>query len=175
MNSPFANIYLALQQLVLAQVTDIVYIDQDLGQLRLDRTATTRPAVQFPCLLIDYEDFSFENMGNLVQNAEGIIVFRLGFAPYSSSTATTPPDNLQRAISYFDIEWALHKALQGYSPGNDYGRLTRVSSGMQKRHDLLRVRELRYRIAFQDYSAKVALQYVPAAMVTTVQEITPAG
>ncbi len=164
MNSPFANIFLSLQQQVQAQVPAIVYIDQDMGQLYTDRS-NTRPQVAWPCLLIDFENFKFGNMGTDVQTAEGTILLRLGFAPSSSSTATTPGAYTQKAISYYDIEWALHKALQGYSPGTDVGSLTRTSTITQRRTDTIRVRELRYSIAFQDYSAKPALQTVAATII----------
>src|ERR1700761_3055215 len=139
MNSPFANIFLALQTQVQAQVPDIVYIDQELGQLKTDKTIA-RPPVQFPCLLVDFEDFGFENIGDLVQSAEGTVVLRLGFAPYSSTTATTPAAYTQKALNYYDIEWALHKVLQGWSPGDSYGHLTRIATCTQKRTDTLRVR-----------------------------------
>ncbi len=167
MNSPFANIFTALQQQVQAQVPDIIYIDQDLGQLRTDKT-NTRPPVQWPCLLIDFEDFNFADMGSLVQSAEGTVVLRLGFAPYSSSAATTPTTYVQKAIGYYDVEWALHKALQGWAPGTSYGSLTRIATATQKRTDTIRVRELRYRIAFQDYSTKPVQQTVAANIVVGV-------
>lgn len=168
MNSPFANIFLALQQLVQAQVTDIVYIDQDLGQLQPGKN-TTRPAVQFPCLLIDFDDFNYQDMGNLVQSVEGTVVLKLGFAPYSNSSSSTPGTYVQKAIGYYDIEWALHKALQGWSPGADYGSLIRSHTYTLKRTDNIRVREIRYRIAFQDFSTKPVLQNVAATLVPTLE------
>jgi len=164
MNSPFANIFLTLQQQVQEQVPAILYIDQDLGQLNTDRS-NTRPQVAWPCLLIDFEGFTFGNMGAGVQTAEGTICLKLGFAPASSSSGITPGTYTQKAIGYYDIEWALHKALQDYSPGADVGALARTSATTQKRSDTIRVRELRYSIAFQDYSPKPALQTVSATII----------
>lgn len=163
MNSPFANIFRSLQQYVQTNVSAIRYIDQDLGQLK----SGARPPVSWPCLLIDFEDFSFDNMGSNVQTAKGIVTLRLGFAPYSPTSQATPTPYQQQAIAYYDIEWALHKALQGWAPGNDYGSLCRTSATTQKRTDAYRVRELRYSIAFEDYSTKPAQQYAPATLAVT--------
>jgi hypothetical protein len=161
MDSPFANIFLAIQQRIQATVSAIAYINQDLGQLK----ASTRPPVSWPCVLVDFEDFSFDNLAENVQTAKGIVVLRLGFAPHSSSSQVTPGTYLQKAIGYYDIEWQLHKAVQGWAPGNDYGSLCRTSAITQKRTDNYRVRELRYSMAFEDYSTKWQQQYAPATLV----------
>lgn len=165
MNSPFANIFLAIQQRIQTGVSTITYIDQDLDQLK----ASARPPVSWPCLLIDFEDFNFDNMGANVQTARGTVVLRLGFAPYSNSSQATPSVYLQQALGYYDIEWALHKIIQGWSPGDDYGCLIRTSVTTQKRTDNYRVRELRYSIAFEDYSTLSQPLIVPATIVVTDQ------
>ncbi len=161
MNSPFANIFLAIQQQIQTNVATIKYIDQDLGQLKTG----TRPPVAWPCVLIDFEDFNFENLGENVQTAKGTVVLRLGFAPYSNSSQVTPSTYLQQAIGYYDIEWALHKTIQGWAPGDDFGSMIRTSTSTQKRTDNYRVRELRYSIAFEDYSTKPGQQYTSATIV----------
>ena len=167
MNAPFANIFLSLQEHIQASVAAIKYIDQDLGQLK----SGTRPPIAWPCVLIDFEDFNFENLGENVQTARGIITLRLGFAPHSGSSQATPSPYQQQAIGYYDLEWSLHKALQGWPPGDDYGHLSRISATTQKRTDAYRVRELRYSIAFEDYSAKYQRQFAPATLVITDQII----
>ena len=165
MNSPFANIFLALQAYIQANVPSIKYIDQDLGQLK----TASRPPVAWPCVLIDFEDFSFENMGNNVQTASGVVALRLGFSPYSNSSQATPTTYLQQAISYYDLEWALHKAIQGWAPGTDYGHMVRISATTQKRSDSYRVRELRYSLAFEDYSTKPGQTFAAPALAVTDQ------
>ena len=161
MNSPFANIFLSIQQHINDNVAAIKYIDQDLGQLK----AKVRIPVSWPCVLIDFENFRFRNLAENVQTAKGIIVLRLGFAPYSSSAAGTPSAYLEQALSYYDIEWNLHKAMQGWSPGDDFGSLIRISAITQDRTDNYRVRELRYKIAFEDYSTKWQQQYASVALM----------
>ena len=165
MNSPFASIFLALQSYVQASVPAIKYIDQDLGQLR----SGSKPPVSWPCVLVDFEEFTFGNMGDNVQTATGVVVLRPGCAPYSNSSQATPAGYLQQAISYYDLEWALHKAIQGWAPGDDFGHMVRISAATQKRSDNYRVRELRYSIAFEDYSTKPVQAYATPMLSVTDQ------
>ena len=165
MNSRFANIFLAIQQHIQSTVAAISYIDQDLGQLKNN----VRPPVSWPCVLVDFEDFAFENMGENVQIAKGTLVLRLGFAPYSNSSQVTPAPYLQQAIGYYDLEWSLHLAMQGWSPGDDFGSLIRTSATTQKRTDNYRIRELRYSISFEDYSTKNQLTMAPAVIIVNDQ------
>jgi len=172
MNSPFANLFLAVQQHIQDTVPAIVYIDQDLGQLKNNDKPSFRPAVSWPCVLIDFDDFSFQNLSENVQTVEGTVVLKLGFAPFSSSGQATPTTYKEKAIEYYDIEWNLNKTMQGWTPGNDYGYLSRSTSITEKRNDAIRVREIRYRIAFEDYSAANVIQYVPAAAVIAPEIVT---
>ena len=160
MNSPFANIFLAIQARIQNAVPAILYIDQELGQL-----SNTRPPVSWPCVLIDFEDFDFSGLAENVQTATGTVVLRLGFAPHSPSSSGTPVECIEQALLYYDIEWMLHKAIQGWRSGDAYGSMSRINAGTQKRSDSYRVREIRYSIAFEDYSTKRTLTYVPAEVV----------
>lgn len=155
MNSPFANLFMAIRQQIADNVSDIVFIDQDLGQLNIIGKNSGRLPVQFPCVLIDFEDFCFENLSNNVQTAKGNVVLKLGFATHSNSMQVTPDTVLQKALDYYYLEFLLHKFIQGWSPDdNCFGSLNRISSTVQKRSDNYRVREIRYSIAFDDYSTK---------------------
>ena len=161
MNSPFAQLLLALQERIKTAVPAVNYIDQDVGQL----SGKGRPPVQWPCVLIDFDNFRFKDLGEQVQTAQGTVVLRLGFAPHSPSNAATPEPYRQQAIGYYDVEWDLHRALHGWSPGADHGSLGRKSALTQVRTDAYRVRELRYKIAFDDRSTQRQLLYAPAALV----------
>ena len=163
MNSPFANIFQAISTQVQAAVTSITYIDQDLGQLR----SGSRPSVSWPCLLIDFEDFTFDNLSTNVQAAKGTVVMRLGFAPYSGTSGVVPATYAATALAYYDIEYALHLALQGWRPGDEYGSLCRTAATTQRRTDSYRVREIRYSIAWEDYSTKPQQLYAPATLTAT--------
>lgn len=164
MNAPFANIFLSIQERIKNNAPFIAHINQDLGQLK-----STRPPVSWPCVLIDFEDFNFENLSENVQTTTGNVVFRLGFAPHSNTSANTPAPFAEMALNYYDIEWQLHQLLHGWHPLKDTGALCRVSTATQKRTDNYRVREIRYSIAFEDYSTKRTLTYAPATLIVGEQ------
>ena len=82
MNSPVANIFLALQTQITTQVPSILYIDIDYDQLE----TADRPSVVFPCVLIDFLDWSFDDLTSLVQKGAGLIKLKLALNLYSSST-----------------------------------------------------------------------------------------
>ena len=164
MKSPFSDLFLAIQGRITANIRDIAYTDQDLGQL----AAKGRPPVSWPCALIDFEDFRFEELAENVQTASGIVVIRMGFAPHSNTSSISPKDYREMALGYYELEVQLHSALQGWSPdGNYFGHMQRISAATQRRTDTYRVRELRYSIAFEDYSTKWGQQKAPATLVIT--------
>ena len=164
MHSPFANLFDAILTRIAAEVPSIRYIDQELGQLK-----KARAPVSWPCLLIDFEDFHFDDLSEHVQMAKGIVTLQLGFAPYSPTAQSAPLENREQALGYYDIEWHLHKAIHGWQPGDEYGSFCRIAATTQRRSDNYRVREIRYSIAFEDYSTKRSLRYVPAEVVVTEQ------
>lgn len=166
MNSPFVNLFLSIRQQIIDNVPDIVYVDQDFGQLNGNK-AGMRPAVNFPCILIDFEDFNYKNLSNNVQTVFGIVVLKLGFAPHSPSMQTTPDAYLKKAINFYDLEYSINEILQGWFAGDAFGSLYRENVITQKRNDTIRVREIRYSIAFEDYST----QY-KAKMQNVLAEIT---
>ncbi len=159
-HSPFLDIFMAMRQRLIDTASTSLYINQDLGQLRNHH----RPPVTWPCVLIDFENFEYENLAENVQTAKGTIVIQLGFAPYSNSTQVTPEQYVQQAMLYYDMEMYLHQIFQGWSPIEMGGALMRTSVTTQRRNDNYRVRELRYSIAFEDYFTKRQLQMVPAEL-----------
>lgn len=123
----------------------------------------TRPAVSWPCLLIDMGGFDFSNMGEKAQTGEGELVLRLADDPYSATTNITPEQVRKKGLFFFELEFALHKALHGWSPGEESGSLIRRSSKPELREDKFRVREMRYRLSFEDYSTKIPYFAAPAS------------
>jgi hypothetical protein len=170
MNSPFANIFLAMQSHIKTDAAFIKHIDQDFGQLK-----APRPAVSWPCVLIDFEDFSFSALAENVQQATGIVVVRLAFPPYSSTSSATPAQYTEAALSYYDMEWQLHKLLQGWQPSNASGKLDRANTATQKRNDNYRVRELRYKLAFDDYSTRNTISYAPVSLTVAEEMVINAA
>ena len=170
MNSPFAQIFLALQ----TQITDILtplcpegatpYIDMDYGQLENKE----RPAVAFPCVLIDFTDWRFTDLSNLVQEASGNITMKLATNPYSGTSNIAPEDYKDDALNILELEYALYKGLEGKRPCTGIGVLGRIHYTSDNRRAGLKVRHITFSCSFQDYSAKRPMNLVatPPANIT---------
>lgn len=151
MTSLFAQLYLALQQQITANVPEIKWIDMDLGQLE---SYEERPAVQWPCVLIDFPAAQYSNNSDGVQWCEVNISIRLGFAPFSSTNHLTPDVSKENALQYFEIENKLYDALQGFTAGDCVQGLVRISAATERREDIYRVRELQFTTATEDDTAQ---------------------
>ena len=100
MNSVLGNLFLALQQRIKTNVPAVRWIDQDFGQIDF---VGERPQVSFPCVLFDFEDGSFEELGNLAQTGIMTVAVRLAFAPYSNSNHLTPTAYREKALQFYEI------------------------------------------------------------------------
>ena len=149
MNSPFSKLYLAIVERLTAKVPALKYIEQDFGQLQ---GYSNRPAVAFPCALVDFSKFNFDEIGNYHQIADGIVSINLGFALYSASSNITPLEFRKEPLMHYEIEWCIHKALHGWSPGDEFGKLTRVSVHSVNTPMAVRVRPISFKLSFEDYS-----------------------
>ena len=152
-----------MQERIHTEVPEIAIVDQDRGQLQ----TKGRPAVQWPCVLIDMGAFEYEHLGENIQMAEGIVCVLLGFAPNGPTASGTPEEYKEAALGYYELEWKLNKVLHGWSAGEEFGYLVRVSVTSQRRNDGYRVREIRYRVTFDDRSTQLGKTYVAVTPVIT--------
>lgn len=153
MVSLFAQLFLAIQDKIVADVPEIVWIDQDLGQLE---SYSVRPNVQFPCVLIDFPNTVYSNNGQQVQWADiGSISIRLGFAPYTSANSEAPDISKEDALNYYELEHKLYMALEGFDADGAVQPLNRISAQTENRDDTFRVRQLVFTTATEDDSAKI--------------------
>lgn len=151
LSSPHANLYNALVEKLKVAVPAIRYIEQDLSQLE---HYEIRPAVSWPCCLIDLEEFNFSNAGGVNnQLVEGIITLRIGLVKYTDSNNLVPENIRENALQFFEIEELVYKALHAWAP-NGFSKLTRLVSATEKRDDDIRVRILKFAISYTDTSAK---------------------
>lgn len=147
MTSPFATLLIALQERITSQVPAIRWVDQDFGQMEVEQ-----PPVSFPCCLIDFDTFKFEDNGEAEQFADGLVTLRLGFTPFSQTNNITPTEWKEKGLTYYDLEYQLYKALHGWKP-ESYGYMMRVSAETERREDVIRVRVIRFSCSFFDQGA----------------------
>ena len=171
MNSPFANIFLDLQNRITAQVPAVIFIDMDYGQLE----TKGRPSVAFPCILLDFKSWKFQELSLKAQTGDGIICVKIATDPYSSTSNITPETYKEAALSILDLEWQIYRALEGYkpvvavdntnTPTQAAHPMVRASIETDNRRPGLKVRELYFTTAFTDYSAKLQTTLAPATPV----------
>lgn len=165
----FALIFVALQKYIQEMVPEIKYIDLDIGQLE---TYVDRPAVSFPCLLIDFSASTYSGLGEQVQWWDGNISTRLGFAPYSATNDKTPEVTRFKGLEYFEIESKLFKALEGFTADDTIQPMVRISANSERRDDAYRVRETIFTSSTQDNTAKNPVSVKPATLEVSHEIIT---
>jgi hypothetical protein len=149
-DNPFIQLFEQVQVRIQNECTSIRFIDEDKGQLDHYQV---KPAVSFPCVLMDM-DFDFTDIGDNVQEAQGQLVIRLAYPPYSSANNIQLDNTLrEKAISYFALEYELYTALQGWQP-DGFSYLCRRKATTERREDNIRVREIRFDVEFTDYTAQ---------------------
>lgn len=172
--SPFAKIFKALVAHVKAEMPEIVYIDRDLGQLE----TIERPSVAFPCVLISFLPFNFNDLGENVQDAMGMVALKVAFNPYSSTEGSTPETFVDAALEFFELEEKLQEKMHGWSPGDDFQNFTRGSATDDNRRPGLSVRIITYKLASIDYTTQRVRKKTAAELklaVTAKKKPSPWG
>jgi len=156
-------LFMAILERLLDQVPEIRYIEQDLGQLE---NYEMRPAVSWPCTLIDIDDLDFsETGGKLVQLAQGFVQIRLGLVKYTDSNNLVPANIRANSLQYLELENKVYKALHGWGP-EGFNKMLRRKSVTEKRDDDIRVKILRFSIGYKDEGAVPARLKVSRPGVT---------
>jgi hypothetical protein len=151
LQSPEANLLNSLIEKIAEITADekavYRYIEQDLGQLE---NYEMRPAVAWPCALIDIEELQYTDMQNhLEQMATGIITIRVGLVKYTDASNLTPVSIRDKAFQFYEVERRLCKALHGWAP-EGFGKLLRRAAGTERRDDDIRVRVIKFAIGYTD-------------------------
>lgn len=138
----------------------IRYVDQDLGQLEF---YSTRPAISFPALLVDFTTATYDQKQHKTQWAQlSGIQLRLAFDPYGGSSSITPDAVKQKALEYYDIEQKVYLAFQDWrADGLLMLPMKRVSATSEVREDPFRVRKLVYKATHEDRTLQEGSIIIP--------------
>lgn len=147
----FSQIFIDLQNRIAAEVPEINYIDQDLGQLG-QTEENERPSISSPAVLIDFPDANFSELSQGAQIGEVQISFQLIFETFSQTWHKVPSEFINKGMEYLNIEQKLHKCLQKWQL-DYFTPLNRSSVKSQNNNDIgVRVRLLTYTTSYEDYS-----------------------
>lgn len=156
-NSYFGQLFLDLSEHIKTAVPEIRWIDQDFGQLE---QFEYRPAVSFPCCLVDFPLANYSNNAELAQIGDITVQLRLGFAPFDKSHVGAPTTVRERAVDYYAIEQKVVEAVQGWFTAYTQP-LIRINAGTEQRMSAsdqadsigLRVRVVNFSTCYDDLSA----------------------
>lgn len=168
MNTSWQAIFFNLLiERIQAKVPEIRFIDFDMGQIDFyDYENGERPPVSFPALLIDLDNGKSDDVSDFEQEVEQDVTLRLVVDSYTKSSNIVPLTHRAKALSYFDIELKLHKALHNWQPlyqGEPICQtMSRRSFVTERREDPLRVRRIVYTTGYNDNSASPDWQLAPA-------------
>jgi hypothetical protein len=140
------TLFLAISDRLKTQIEALKWIDLDTGQLE---HYEGRPAVLFPCALIDIEYPNCEDLDSLSQKVDATITLRLAFEPKGETNTAAPDLTRTRALTILDTVEAIHDALQGYTE-NEFSELSRANLKIEKREDPLKVYNLIYTTTLQE-------------------------
>lgn len=158
LQSPQANLFKSILQRIKEKVPQIRFIDHDLGQLE---NYEIRPAVAWPCCLIDIDQLGYSDAANnLQQIAEGTVTLRIGLVKYTDSNNLTPSNVFDNSLQYYEIEQKVFEALHGWAP-TGFSKLLRRVAMTEKRDDDIRVRIVTFAVSFIDESATPAKVTIP--------------
>ena len=141
------QIYLSISNRLNTLVPDLKWIDYDWGQLNEER-----PAVAFPCALID---IAFPDCKNLAEGAGAVeqmvnasITIKLAFQPLGDSQVSAPDDTRAKALKPLDTIASLHTALQGWNGDGTFAGLARRRGSPTPGHNKLKIFNLVYETTF---------------------------
>lgn len=150
MNTFYKTLFLALQERITAEVPEIKFIDQNIGQYGFD---DFRAKVAFPAVLIDFPNTSFSALAGNIQLGLASIEISLFFDVYAQTYHFAPEETKDIGLNYFEIEQKIFKALQGFDANGLCSPLIRTDAKSQNNNEIgMRIRQLYFSTEFEDYS-----------------------
>lgn len=140
------ELFIAVCDRLKQTVPQIRWIDIDEGQLG----AGDRPAVAFPCCLVDISYPSCATHMGGKQNIKAQIQIKIAFQAAGNTNSSAPLKVREQALNYLDTLADIHKALQWWNGGNLFNPMRRLRCIPEKRTDGLKVYNAVYETEFMD-------------------------
>jgi hypothetical protein len=141
------ELLLAVTDRLNSEVPALRWVDAEEGQLS---RGEQRPAVAFPCALVDIAYTECMTLPGGSQRIKAQITCKVAFSSAGSTHAAAPRKVREQALAYMDILHEVHVALQWWTGGGRFNPMCRVRCTPEKRSDGLKVYNVVYRTEFQD-------------------------
>lgn len=135
----------------LTAVEELLYIDEDWGQLD---SYSPNPPTMFPCGLIDVTSLIYSNIGkdpaaNPInrQTAEGTITIIIANLKLSNTSQRAPQSQKNNAWKIWEIKEKVHQLLHGWKPTADSGALIRTADKRIRRDDGIQEYQITYSLS----------------------------
>lgn len=150
MNTFYKTLFLALQERITAEVPEIKFIDQNIGQYGFD---DFRAKVAFPAILIDFPNTTFSALAGNIQLGSASIEISLFFDVYAQTYHFAPEETKEIGLNYFEIEQKVFKALQGFNANGLCTPFVRSEVRSQNNNEIgMRIRQLYFSTEYEDYT-----------------------
>jgi hypothetical protein len=153
------EIFQDIQNILTAQVPEIVWIDMNEGQF--EAFGEDAP-VDYPCVLVNFPQATFTNQGRRGQLAEVTITIRIAFKLWEKFNTKVP--NREIAFQHFTIVKKVMRAIHGLS-GTNYTPLIRTDFVKTNEIDP-KIYDVTYKCSMSDWDIIQELE------TTTIDELT---
>lgn len=143
-----AEIFIALCNWLEQEVPDLRWIDEDEGQLNTQ--PGIRPAVDFPCCLIDIQYPSCKDITETQQIVNAAITLKLAFTPSGETNNHAPEPIRSRALERFATVDKVQSCLQGWTAGEIISPVSRRSARASTTSGVLKVYTIIYDTTFEE-------------------------
>ena len=170
----FGELLIAIQKRIAEKVPEIKYSNIDIGQLEV--YTLDSPSVDWPALLIDFPDATYDDLHGYEQSGDFNIVTRLGFNPFSQTSNLQPEEVRRNGLYYFELEQKVVNAMHGWQPLKPDGTplcqpFSRRRVATERREeDAFRVRAIGFTSAYNDDGAAPARDTIEPEMNIETEE-----
>lgn len=121
-----AGIFVALCDHLEKEVPELRWIDEDEGQLNTQ--PGVRPAVDFPCCLVDIQYQGCRDITDTEQVVTATITLKIAFLPNGETNNKAPEHIRKRALERLFVTDKIHKAVQGWTADDSISPISRRSA-----------------------------------------------
>lgn len=121
-----AEIFVAFCDYLTKEVPELRWIDEDEGQL--NTPAGVRPAVDFPCCLVDIQYPDCQDTDEEEQLVKASITLKIAFQPSGETSSKAPEPVRSRSLERLAVVEKIQKCIQGWTADEMISPVSRKSA-----------------------------------------------
>lgn len=141
-----AEIFIALCDHLEKEVPELRWIDEDEGQLNTQ--PGVRPAVDYPCCLVDISYPDCQDTNETEQLVNATITLRIGFQPAGETNNKAPEPVRRKALERLSVIEKVQNSMQGWTAEDIISPISRKSSQSSIMANKVKVYTIVYKTTF---------------------------